>query len=509
MNQDVTALARVIDRFDASATFRSFTLPGALVASWAYLAVLAVDAARDDYGLEVVFAVALSAVGAAVAPLFAVLYDAFARQAWRPVSGAIALLAGGAVQLVYAGGAVVLAAALIALPFDAELRALAADLRSRLGELGPVMLAAGALVYVLLPIWLMRRTVQVETELAKPTPRAVLLGDLGGAGLWPRLAYIFGVPSSLWRAGALLRIELWLFIAARVAVYAAVLPVSQLLADLEERPPAPIDPGVLVVAAAGLLAGGHALFWLAKRLAARRIWAMQPSASRKPVLFLRSFEDDQFAFARPWYDLVGHWLGLWSFRRNADEVLIDEFAREGPILALGQPGETRTPFGAWRRYVDHDDWKAVVRDAAGDAEAIVVAAGETPGLKWEYDLVKAGGALDKTIFLFQPARRGSPEVARALATLREVFPDLAVAPPPNKSLIAVRAENGVARAVVADRPTASAYVAALRQFVQDRDAAAGYRTGDGPMPVGALIGAAAGFLLGAIVMLAVGQSMFG
>jgi hypothetical protein len=517
MTEDISALARAVRRLDASATFRSFAVPGALFAAWIYLARLTIEGVGGLYGVEIVFFAILAALGAAVAPLLGVLYDAFARQAWRPVSGAIALAAGGLGHAVYGGGLVILLGALIALPFDPGLAsALAqgwAELRAGVpgAGLGAALVAIVVVFYVLAPVWILRRVVQAESELAGPTPRAVLLGDLGGAGLWARLAYLFGVPSSLWRAGGLVRPELWLFIAARVAVYGAALPASALVAELGEGGLEPARAGILIAAGAGLLVGGHLLFAIAKRLAARRIWQERPATSRRPILFLRSFEDDQFDFKRPWFDLLGRWLGLWSFRRNADEVLIDEFARDGEIIALGHPGETRTPFGAARRYVDHDVWQGVVRDAVKGAAAVVVAAGQTPGLKWEYELLKREGALDKTIFLFPPAgaREDSSSREHALRNFRTAFPDLAVERPEHKALIAVRAAKDGPRAILAASPDVSAYVVALRGFVQERDAAAGYRVGDGPLPVGALLGAVAGFLVGAVVMMIVGESMFG
>jgi hypothetical protein len=515
MIEDLSALARAVRRLDASATFRSFTIPGALFASWAYLVMLVVQGVEDLYGAELVAVVLVSAAGAAVAPLLAVLYDSFARQNWRPVSGAIALGAGALGHLVYGVGGVLLLGALILLPFDAALRAEAANVWGLLTERGPLIAAAIVLVivvgYILAPFWIIRRTVQVESLLAGPALRAELMGDLGGTGLWARLAYLFGVPSSLWRAGALARPELWMFIVARVAVYGAFLPVAALVSELSEGFATLTRAGVLVGAAGLLLIVGHVMFATAKRLAARRIWAEPTSSSvaRKPILFLRSFEDDQFAFKRPALDLVGRWLGIWSFRRNADEILIDEFARDGAVIALGQPGERRTPFGAARRYVDHDAWQGVVRDAVRDASAIVVAAGESSGLKWEYELLKREDALGKAIFLFPPAQAGSGDASPALRTFRQAFPELAVAPPADKALIAVRTSEDGAQLDVADEPDDTAYLIALRHFVQSRDAAAGYRVGDGPMPVGALIGAAAGLLVGAAAMMAVGQSMFG
>ena len=95
-----------------------------------------------------------------------------------------------------------------------------------------------------------------------------------------------------------------------------------------------------------MLAAGHGLFAWGKRSAAAMPWhpLQNSDDERAPVLFLRSFEDDQFQFRRPSWQLHMRWFDLWSFRRNVNEAMIDEVALYGPVVALGRPGDREAPF---------------------------------------------------------------------------------------------------------------------------------------------------------------------
>ena len=59
--------------------------------------------------------------------------------------------------------------------------------------------------------------------------------------------------------------------------------------------------------------------------------------------------------ARPQFSQIPNCPSSW--RRNADEALIDEIAQYGPVVALGRPGEKHVPFGAQRHYEAHETWQ--------------------------------------------------------------------------------------------------------------------------------------------------------
>lgn len=228
--------------------------------------------------------------------------------------------------------------------------------------------------------------IRLRLLLAGDRPRELLFVALRDKGFWVRMAAASGLPSSSWRRGALVNRAFWALFAARFVVYSGgVLARSWALV------------GAVVILF------GHLLFHAGKRLSAREIWRPRAApATDRPILFLRGFDDDQCSFRRsPWH-LLARWLDLWSFRQNLDEALVDELAQFGPVIALGRPDDKRTPFGAQRHYSDHANWQATLAAAARSAQAIVLVASDSPGVKWEYDLLKNEAMLEKVVLLFRP-----------------------------------------------------------------------------------------------------------
>ena len=315
---------------------------------------------------------------------------------------------------------------------------------------GLILLAAAVFIALLV------RGVRLRADLAGDVPRGLLFGEIAGGSLWARLACLMGMPASMWRRAALLTPAFWAFLLARPLVYAGAFGLWQGQALL----------GLCAIV------GGHAAFAGGKRLAAREIWRVDAVHGASPVLFLRSFEDDQFELGRRSRNPVRRWLALWSFRRNLDEMLVDEVARYGSVVALGRPGETRVPFGAARHYATHDDWRRIITETARRAHAIVIVAGETPGVREEYDLIVREGLLDRTVLMFRPgaeAQAGNRAALAAFATAGGAVAsrlDSGSAP-----LVALLRLGGEPVLLTAERPDAAAYVAVLRAHFQRRDAA--------------------------------------
>jgi hypothetical protein len=190
-----------------------------------------------------------------------------------------------------------------------------------------------------------------------------------------------------------------------------------------------------------------------------------------PVLFLRSFEDDQFDLTRRSRNPITRWLALWSFRRNLDEMLVDEVARYGRVVALGRPGETRIPFGAARYYATHDEWRRIITHAAQGAHTIVIVAGDTPGVREEYKMIVEQGLLDRTVLIFRPgaeAQAGNRAALVAFANAGGTVPEQLESG--SASLVALARLDGEAVLLTAQSPDAAAYVAVLRAHFQRRDA---------------------------------------
>lgn len=149
------------------------------------------------------------------------------------------------------------------------------------------------------------------------------------------------------------------------------------------------------------LAVGFPFFRLALPLLRRSRRLAVPSAEvllaadqRPPVLYLRSFDQDERASDVDW-DVGSNTLLLSAFWPLALYRLIKEsrgsseedhwtsaMARVGPVIAIGAPGQL--PFsGAARIYVDDKDWQERVLNLMRRAELVVVVGGVTDGLWWE------------------------------------------------------------------------------------------------------------------------------
>jgi hypothetical protein len=121
---------------------------------------------------------------------------------------------------------------------------------------------------------------------------------------------------------------------------------------------------------------------LAQRLDARgrrmRQWdalsALQRDR-RPPVLFLRSFDDDDI------HDLTGR-TGRIGLHRG-EENLCRALRRLGPVVAIGRPGERLPEVGAARLYVSDRTWQVAVRCFLEQAQVVVIMVGRSSGVRWE------------------------------------------------------------------------------------------------------------------------------
>ena len=156
---------------------------------------------------------------------------------------------------------------------------------------------------------------------------------------------------------------------------------------------------------------GSAMFRLARAWSRADSRHLLNADRRPPVLYLRSFEDDTVLLAtivsarRPMLELFS--------LRGADpfeESIAAELDTYGPVIAVGRPGRSLASLGAAREHLPDATWKDEVAARMAAAGTVVVATGETDGLRWELGRLVQAGHLAKTVFVFPPL--GTDEIGR-------------------------------------------------------------------------------------------------
>ncbi|MFE7302774.1 transferase [Streptomyces sp. NPDC057579] len=125
---------------------------------------------------------------------------------------------------------------------------------------------------------------------------------------------------------------------------------------------------------------------------------------RKPVLYLRSFADD---------DTAAHVDDSASFvsLHSREEQFTAALGAVGPLITVGRPGEPLPRLGAARFYLPLDDWQPTVLRLMELSQLIVLRLGLGEGLRWEVQQARATQPAGKLVLL---APGGLSEVAQRL-----------------------------------------------------------------------------------------------
>lgn len=161
------------------------------------------------------------------------------------------------------------------------------------------------------------------------------------------------------------------------------------------------------------------LVQLGRRLQVPGAAAVLARDSRPPVLYLRSFRDD---------DATHRSFERWLLRvnyRSEEEELAATFADVGPLVAVGRPGEVLPHLGAARFYFRDDEWKDRVAELLSKASVVLLRVGGSRGLIWELERALRTLPPQKLALLLGPnanwetlLRAASPELQPKLAALQ-------------------------------------------------------------------------------------------
>ena len=152
----------------------------------------------------------------------------------------------------------------------------------------------------------------------------------------------------------------------------------------------------------GMFALSRGLRRYARRRALPSAEAAMLADPRNPVLFLRSFSDDQISLLEAKVPWLLRFFDPGVVAGTLDELLVTEYAEVGPVIAVGRPSDRLPPLGAARRYCQGTEWQEIVRELMQASALIVVGMGRSPGLAWEIATIRTMDVLTKTIFVFPP-----------------------------------------------------------------------------------------------------------
>jgi hypothetical protein len=157
----------------------------------------------------------------------------------------------------------------------------------------------------------------------------------------------------------------------------------------------------------------------ARRIAVHSMKEAQSRDTRAPLLFLRSFADDQVTLPQKQTpNIFARVLTDGGAFHNVDELLTERYTYAGPVIAIGKPGDKLPPLGAAREYLADKDWHGVVAKLMEEARAIVMTSDHTPGVSWEIEHARECGFLGKSVILIPPEHHRDVDLAvKTLALL--------------------------------------------------------------------------------------------
>jgi hypothetical protein len=124
--------------------------------------------------------------------------------------------------------------------------------------------------------------------------------------------------------------------------------------------------------------------------------ALLRSDPRPPILFLRSFEDEE--------KLTFLQSGEALFDYSLETRLSRHFVNFGPFVAVGSPQDELPQLGAARARLSNDEWRSRVRQWMRSSQVVLIYAGSTYWINWELATLARRGHMHKVILLIPPRR---------------------------------------------------------------------------------------------------------
>lgn len=221
--------------------------------------------------------------------------------------------------------------------------------------------------------------------------------------------------------------------------------------------------GMIALLVLNLLGAGSLVARLADKRATKLYQNVREWDSRAPIVFLRSFNQDDAKLRAVGGDAFARWPAGVGRSRTLDEILLEHASPYGPVIAIGDPRDPTPPLGAARVFVEGAgaEWQDVVRGLAGASRAVVMCPNHGEGVQWELDLIAQSQGRLRIIFL------ASPELDRSatLALFERLVPSLPDIPIQSWPIAAYPHEGGW-QVLTAKRLSVESYTVALNAALQ-------------------------------------------
>ncbi len=251
-------------------------------------------------------------------------------------------------------------------------------------------------VLALAPVLLVARALRRLVDLRRRFPAGEVWPDRPGAARTP------------WRG----RTVSWMLIGIVTALAFAVFVVLAYWAGFELL--SGWKEGLLALTLIPVLYGVVKQFrriqlWTRRHMAAS-VAEVRAADTRAPVLFLRSFKDDELKL--PPVARFNVWTVFEAHKTDKghdftlEEAIAEVLQEYGPVIALSQPGQPLPPLGAARENISGDHWQEVIDRYLVEARWIVAIIATSAGLRWEFERIIEGGAVGKLLLVFPPVDEG-------------------------------------------------------------------------------------------------------
>jgi hypothetical protein len=155
------------------------------------------------------------------------------------------------------------------------------------------------------------------------------------------------------------------------------------------------------LASYGVMRLGHSTFVYGKKLVAKdkasRVKELLMTREYSPVLYLRSFSDDEIMAETPTtYDFRGVHLPRLSTEEEHLEKAVSDI---GPFVAIANPNEDLPQLGAARIKADENSWRNTVKDLMRKSQLVIFRVGEGLNLWWEIETALEVVKRERLLFL--------------------------------------------------------------------------------------------------------------